>query len=93
MANSTKGKRRVTFNLGAPGAEKVILAGDFNNWDETCIMNMEPNGRCKKTFMLSPGRYEYKFKVDGRWLCDPENPIQCNNVHGTMNSAIVVSSP
>ncbi len=90
MANSTKGKRRITFYLGAPGARKVILAGNFNNWDETCVMNMEPNGKCKKTFMLTPGRYEYKFIVDGRWLCDPENPKQCENSYGTHNSYIEV---
>ncbi len=91
MAGSTKRKRRITFYLGAPGASEVILAGDFNNWDESFIMNMEPNGKCKKTLMLSPGRYEYKFIVDGRWECDPENPTQCVNSYGTTNSVIIVS--
>ena len=90
MATTTKGKRRVTFNLVAPGATSVFLAGDFNDWDETYPMNMEPNGKCSKTLMLLPGRYEYKFKVDGRWQCDPENSVQCDNVHGTANSVIVV---
>jgi 1,4-alpha-glucan branching enzyme len=91
MTGSTKGRRRVTFRLGAPGAKKVILAGDFNNWDESCIMDMETNGKFKKTLMLTPGRYEHKFKVDGRWLCDPENPNQCENGYGTTNSVLIVS--
>ena len=86
-----KGKRRVTFTLAAPGATSVFLAGDFNNWDETLAMNIEPNGKCSKTLMLLPGRYEYKFKVDGHWHCDPENSARCDNVHGTTNSVIVVS--
>ncbi len=88
---TTKGKRRVTFTLTAPGAATVFLAGDFNDWDETMPMNMEPNGKCRKTMLLLPGRYEYKFKIDGHWRCDPENPAQCDNVHGTNNSVIVVS--
>ena len=87
---TTKGKRRVTFTLAAPGADTVFLAGDFNDWEETVPMNMEPNGKCSKTLMLLPGRYEYKFKVDGHWQCDPENSEQCDNVHGTTNSVIVV---
>jgi len=91
MEKTTKGKRRVTFFLAAPGADTVFLAGDFNDWDETCPMNMKPNGKCSKTLMLLPGRYEYKFKVDGRWQCDPENPSRCDNVHGTTNSVIIVS--
>lgn len=92
MATTTKGKRRVTFTLAAPGAASVYLAGDFNDWDETCAMDMKAGGKYSKTLMLLPGRYEYKFRVDGRWQCDPENPMQCDNVHGTTNSVIIVSS-
>ncbi len=91
MVKTTKGKRRVTFFLAAPGATTVFLAGDFNDWDENFPMNMKPNGKCSKTLMLHPGRYEYKFKVDGHWQCDPENPSRCDNVHGTTNSVIIVS--
>ena len=91
MAKTAIGKRRVTFSLTAPGATAVFLAGDFNNWDENFPMDMKPNGKCSKTLMLAPGRYEYKFKVDGHWRCDPENQAQCDNVHGTTNSVIIVS--
>ncbi len=92
MSTTTRGKRRITFTLEAPEATAVFITGDFNGWDENAApMKRTTDGLYQKILMLSPGRYEYKFKIDGRWLCDPGNPLQCDNRHGTMNSVVVVS--
>ncbi len=63
----------VLFTLDAPGAHCVQLAGDFNGWVADGN-EMQPNGRIwKKVVPLGPGRYEYKYVVDGKWLEDPLN--------------------
>jgi 5'-AMP-activated protein kinase regulatory beta subunit len=44
----------------------------------------------EKIVMLPPGRFEYKFKVNGQWRCDPANHHRCKNKFGTRNSVIVI---
>jgi len=39
---------------------------------------------------LMPGRYEYKFIVDGQWREDPENPNHRIGDHGQNNSILEV---
>ena len=33
---------------------------------------------------LDPGRYEYKFYVDGKELVDPANPVKVSNGMGIL---------
>jgi len=81
------------FTLKAPDAKIVFLGGDFNEWNEKKhLMKKDPKGLWKKEVMLLPGRYEYKFLVDGRWQIDPENRQLCQNDYGTLNHVIVVES-
>jgi hypothetical protein len=42
--------------------------------------------------MLFPGRYEYKFLVDGRWQIDPAGKQMCWNCFGTQNNVIEVKT-
>lgn len=85
-------KRRVLFKFHAPEAEAVHLAGDFNEWNKKdyCLKRHE-NGLWQKTMMLPPGKYEYKFWVDGQWLTDPSNRYFCPNCFGTFNSIVNVT--
>jgi 5'-AMP-activated protein kinase regulatory beta subunit len=86
-------RRRVTLSLESPNAKDVILMGDFNKWNaKTHPMKKGKNGVWTKTVMLFPGRYEYKFMVDGQWQNDPGNDQACLNCFGTHNNVIVVSS-
>ena len=90
MASKPK-RRRITFRIEAPYAEKVVLMGDFNQWDETRHkMNKTKGGTWEKTVVIFPGQYEYKFLVDGQWQRDPVNETVCRNCFGTLNSVIVV---
>jgi 1,4-alpha-glucan branching enzyme len=85
-------RRRVTFMLDAPQAGEVCLMGDFNNWDALKHpMKRGKNGIWGKIVYLPPGRYEYKFLVDGRWNLDPEIRQLCRNCYGTSNNFIIVS--
>lgn len=85
------GTKKVSFFLEAPLASKVILTGDFTSWKEDGIaMSKKRSGRWETTLLLKPGRYEYKFIVDGQWWTDPKNPNVVTNSFGTQNSVISV---
>ena len=80
----------VMFRLEAPNAARVQLAGDFNGW----VLDgndMSPIGRVwKKVVKLPPGRYQYRYVVDGVWQSDPLNPAGGPCPHGGHNSILVV---
>ncbi|MFO7860139.1 MAG: isoamylase early set domain-containing protein [Desulfosalsimonas sp.] len=93
MGNSNKGKRRISFRVAAPDALSLSLAGDFNNWDtDKHPLKKMPGGFWEKNVMLPPGRYEYKYMIDGRWCLDPANHKSCENCFGGRNSVIEVAS-
>jgi 1,4-alpha-glucan branching enzyme len=81
--------RRVNFSLEATEAKEIILIGDFNNWNpKKHPMHKDKNGMWVKTVIIPPGRYEYKFLVDGQWKEDPKNNQTCPNCFGTQNSVL-----
>jgi 1,4-alpha-glucan branching enzyme len=86
-------RRKVTFIFAAPEAEKVTLVGDFNQWNAaTHPMKKDADGVWRKAVMVYPGRYEYKFLVDGTWRLDPNNEACCPNSYGSQNNIRSVSA-
>lgn len=84
-------RRRITFKLEAPEAKEAILAGDFNSWDaRKHTMKRDKKGGWSKIVTLVPGRYEYKFLVDGEWQNDPRNDQVVPNSFGTLNNFLNV---
>ena len=82
-------RRRITFSFEATAANEVILMGDFNNWNpKKHPMKNDGSGTWNKTVVISPGKYEYKFFVDGEWKKDPQNSQTCPNCFGTQNSVL-----
>jgi len=82
-------EKKVTFRLKAPEAEEVLLVGDFNRWSRTADpMKPGPNGRWRTTLQLPPGRYEFKFLVDGVWREPAENEKAVRNRFGTLNNVV-----
>jgi len=82
------------FSLEATEAKKVVLMGNFNDWSlKKHPMQRDENGMWNKTVMLSPGKYEYKFLVDGQWREDPLNDRLCPNCFGTQNSVLDLTIP
>ncbi|MFC1567241.1 glycogen-binding domain-containing protein [Thermodesulfobacteriota bacterium] len=80
-------RRKVRFSLQADNAEKVILMGDFNDWNpKKHPMKRDKNGVWYKDVILFPGTYEYKFLVDGAWRRDPANELLRLNSFGTYNN-------
>lgn len=57
-----------TFVIAAPGARSVAVVGDFSAWQPIPLRDPERDGIWTATVPLEPGRYEYAFLVDGRWV-------------------------
>jgi chromosome partitioning protein len=72
--------------------DRVRLAGDFNDWvpDSGVVLDRHENGSWTKFFPLGPGHYQYKLVVDGRWICDPLNPLEVPSGIGTTNSVLEI---
>jgi 1,4-alpha-glucan branching enzyme len=82
----------VTFLLDRPWAQEVYLSGDFNEWSPTSLRMIAhgPGDEWAKRITLAPGRYQYKFIVDGEWIHDPEASENVPNHHGSLNSTMEV---
>lgn len=78
---------------GFPSAKMVILSGDFNGWNETYLKMEKVEQGWEIRLDLAPGRYEYKFIVDGNWMHDPDNKEKIRNQHDTFNSIYYVTKP
>ena len=68
----------------------VNLFGIFNNWDRNNLPMKLENGIYSSTLELEPGRYQYKYFVDGEEVLDPVNKETVPNGLGGYNSVAVV---
>jgi len=84
-------KEGIKFSLKAPDAMTVFLAGEFNSWSTNSDpLSKDSSGIWTITKKLQPGKYQYKFIVDGNWKLDPENPQTADDGFGGKNSIIEV---
>jgi 1,4-alpha-glucan branching enzyme len=83
----------VQFSLYSTKVKKVNIAGTFNNWSMTAdpLYDREGTGMWTILLPLPPGKYEYKFIIDGEeWIPDPANPTTTDDGFGGYNSVITV---
>ena len=79
------------FKLFSPSAKRVNLAGNFNNWDTKALSaKRDSKGSWSIKANLRPGRYEYKFLVDGSWINDPRCNSCVTNAFGSKNCVIEI---
>ena len=83
--------KKVRFFLERPGARSVFVVGSFNGWDcQRTPLAADMEGGWKIDLLLEPGRYEYRFLVDGQWLSDPNARESVQNKFGSTNSVLIV---
>lgn len=89
---STRGRRRVLFQIDAEPGREVAVAGNFNAWspDSHRLKETGIPGHYQRFVYLQPGAYQYKFVIDGDWSADPNCPAFTTNEFGTLNSVIKV---
>jgi glycosidase len=85
--------QKYLFTYKLQDMEKQInLFGQFNSWDRQNLPMKDTNGDgvLEVEIPLDPGRYEYKFFVDGREVVDPTNPNKVSNGMGDFNSLRII---
>ncbi len=82
----------VRFELVAPEARTVAVAGSFNGWRTDALpMVRSAAGIWSVTVPLPIGEHRYEFVVDQtRWVPDPTAHAQVDDGFGGRNSVIVV---
>jgi len=85
-----KGHVVATFKCNVkPEAKSVFLAGDFNGWDPQAEPMIKRGRQFSKCVKLAPGKYHYKYIVDGEWRTDPAAPLEVSGL-GSTNNVICV---
>jgi len=83
----------VKFSIDWPDARYVYIVGDFNDWkltDSSRLDSTKKQGFWEKRVTLKPGKYKYKYVVDGRWIQDPDNSKTELNPFGSLDSVLTV---
>ena len=85
--------RVVSFTFAAPGASRVSLAADFNDWAPDALpLTQAAPGVWSVSVPLAAGRYSYSFVVDGEtWEADPAAPRAADDF-GVPSSTLVVGA-
>lgn len=84
-------EKQHAMKLEAPGAKSVVVTGSFCGWAPAGhALRHEGHGTWKATLALQPGRYEYRFIVDGEWRDDPDCSERVPNPFGTENCVVHV---
>ena len=84
--------KEIEFSFYAPLAQDVKLAGSFSDWQKKAIrLNPSETGHWKTKIRLKPGRYEYRYLIDGQWENDQRKIEQIMNAHGSANNVLVIS--
>lgn len=87
--NSVFYKYNYTFKLkGYATAHKVILAGDFNNWNDDELPMKKNGDTWERQLYLNDGKHLYHYLVDGKWIADPGNPAKEKDNDGNFNSVL-----
>lgn len=80
------------FILKVAGAREVHLVGDFNNWalSHESLLWPKDGEVWQKRMFLKPGRYRYKYVIDGEWKIDPANHHLEPNAYGGLDSVLEI---
>ncbi len=84
----------VVFSLHDHRAESVQVLGSWNDWRTPGLSATSMDQGLWRTSPLGlpPGKYAYKFLLDGRiWLDDPGNPHKSHDGAGGLNSVVVIA--
>ena len=82
---------QISLEFFDPEAKEIFLCGDFNSWNVVANpLKRDTTGRWKTVIELSPGRYEYRFLVDGQWRNDQRPVYLVDNAFGTQNCLIEI---
>ena len=88
------GRDKVSLEFFQPQAREIFVAGTFNEWSPLATpLTPQGDGKWVAELSLGPGKYEYRFVVDGVWTDDPLSSESAPNPFGGFNSVLQVQPP
>ena len=91
LKKSRKMNYKLIFNPGKKKYKTVQIAGSINGWNpKAAPMKKNEKGIWERELILNPGKYQYQFVVDGKWILDPANPDSVDNHIGGYNSVMTI---
>jgi hypothetical protein len=69
-------------------AKRVFLSGSFNNWSTLQTPMQLSDSGWVVSLPLKPGKYSYKYIIDGKWTSDPFNKLKENDTYHGYNSIL-----
>lgn len=76
------------FIPGQKQAKSIYLSGSFNNWTTAQLPMQKNDSGWIVNVKLPPGKYLYKYIIDGRWTEDPNNNLHEKDGRGGRNSVL-----
>jgi hypothetical protein len=74
------GDSTVTIVFRSPGARRLEVAGDFNNWEPAELDRAQNGDNFTLKLKLSPGSYKFNVRVDaGEWGVPPDVPVMLDD--------------
>ncbi len=78
------------YLAGHAGAQTISLSGSFNHWSTFMHPLSQTDQGWQIEIDLDPGKYEYRFIVDGLWSLDPNNSQTVIDKSGIENNVLYV---
>jgi len=85
VVNLSDGKVRF-FLPGYRDARRVFVSGSFNDWSTLQTPLHACDSGWTVTLGLDPGKYSYKFIIDGKWTNDPYNKLREDDTYDGYNN-------
>lgn len=85
---SEKEKYTFTFDPQGENYKEVKMKGEMNVWNQNAKDFDLIDGKYQMSFYIEPGEYQYKMVLDGKELCDFNNPDSISNGMGGFNSLL-----
>ena len=77
------------LSINAPDAERVEIAGDWNDWQAVPAERAE-NGVWYADLRIPPGQYRYAFRIDGHAWRVPEHAVAVDDGFGGKAAYVTV---
>ena len=74
------------FLRGNLTAKRIVLSGNFINWSQSGVPMTKTDSGWITYVNLSPGKFWYKFIIDGSWQTDADNALSETDESGNVNS-------
>lgn len=93
MSPYIEGNEATFFYYGNQKNKQVELVGELTGWHSSGLKLKESDNKLYHLTLELPtdSRLEYKFVIDGHWVCDPMNDYRVENGIGGQNSFFFMS--